>query len=54
MAVIIIGKIPGIITVADYEELQKAQQCPIVSIARVIFIIDNLPHSPARADCQGL
>ena len=53
VAVIVIGEVPGIGAVADDEELQEAEQCFCVTVAGVIFVIDNLLHGSARTDSQG-
>ena len=53
MAVIVIGEVPGIGAVADDEELQEAEQCSGVTVAGVVFVVDNLLHGSARTDSQG-
>ena len=53
VAVIVIGEVPGIGAVADDEELQEAEQCSGVTVAGVVFVVDNLLHGSARTDSQG-
>ena len=50
----IVGKIPGVAAVADDEELHEAQQAVGVTVARIIFVIDNLLHGFARTHLQRL
>jgi hypothetical protein len=49
---VVVGEVPGITPIADDEELQEAEQGFAVAIAGVVFVLDNLLHGTARADCQ--
>ncbi|MCY1351957.1 hypothetical protein D9M68_680850 [compost metagenome] len=51
---VVVGEVPSIGAVADNEELQEAQQCLAVSVARIGLVIDDLLHSSTRADGEGL
>ena len=50
----VVGKIPGITAIADDEELHEAQQTVGVTVAGIVFVIDNLLHGFARTHLQCL
>lgn len=54
MPVFVVGEVIGAVAIADNEELEKAEERTGVTITRVVLIINNLFHSPARIDAQGL
>lgn len=53
MTAVVVGKIPGIASIANDEELHEAQQRLGIAIAGVVFVVNNLLHGPARADAEG-
>ncbi|SFE02466.1 hypothetical protein SAMN05428977_100513 [Nitrosomonas sp. Nm166] len=53
VAVVIVGKVPGIAAVADDEQLQETQQGFAITVAGVALVINDLLHGPARADGKG-
>ena len=54
MTGIVIGEIPCIAAVAYNEQLHEAQQSAVVTVARLILVIDDLLHGASGADVQGL
>ena len=54
MPVGVIGKVPGVVLIADDKKLHKAHQGIAITIAGVVLVLDNLLHGAARADFQCL
>lgn len=54
MPSVVVGKVVGVVTVADDEELHKAEQRLVVTVAGVVLVFDDLFHGPPRADAEGL
>ena len=50
MLLVVIGKIVGIVLIADNKHLHEAQQRIGIAITDIILVIDNLLHGTARAD----
>ena len=50
VARVVVGEIPGVAAVADDEKLQKAQQRLGVTVAWVVFVVNDLLHGAARVD----
>ncbi len=50
---VVVGEIEGIGAVADYKELDKAEERPAVAVAGVILVLNNLLHGAAGADAEG-
>ena len=50
VALVVIGKIPGVTAVADDEYLDEAEDGAGVAVAGVALVVDDLLHGPARAD----
>jgi hypothetical protein len=54
VAGVVVGEVPGLGAVADYEELEEAEKRLGVAVAGVVLVIDDLLHGPAGADAEGL
>jgi hypothetical protein len=52
VASVVVGEVVGAVAIADDEELDEAQQRAGVAVAGVVFVIDDLLHSPARVDAE--
>jgi len=50
---VVVREVPGIRSVADDEELDKAEERAGVAVAGVVLVVDDLLHGPARADAEG-
>jgi hypothetical protein len=53
MSAVVVGKIPGIASIADDEKLYEAQQRLGIAIAGIILVVNDLLHCPARAYAEG-
>jgi len=53
VAGVVVGEVPGLGAVADYEELEEAEKRLGVAVAGVVLVIDDLLHGSARADAEG-
>ena len=54
VAGVVIGEVVGAVAIADDEELDEAKERLGVTVAGVIFVIDDLFHRPAGAGAQRL
>ncbi len=50
MSIVIVGKVPCIITITDHEQLNKTKERFSIPVAWGIFVIHNLLHSSAWAN----
>ena len=54
VADVVVGEIQCVGAVADNEELDEAEKRPGISVARVVFVVDDLLHRPPGADPERL
>ncbi|MNI26625.1 hypothetical protein D3C73_803350 [compost metagenome] len=52
MTGVIVGKVVGVVAVANDENLQEAKQGFSVAVAWVVFVFNDLLHCAARIDTQ--
>lgn len=54
MAGVVVGKVVGLVAVADHEDLNEAKQCAGVAVAGIVLVFDDLFHRTAGIDAEGL
>ena len=49
---VVVGEVVGAVAVADDEQLHEAQQRFTVTVARIVFVFDDLLHGHTRVDAE--